>query len=199
MCPSVTFCFINILKSHYWNFIKPFQTCSYIYKTNTLNNKVRARGQNCMMNCWYSELPGKLECIVVLTFINSGGPGRLAQSVTCLATDAYLTADPGVASSIPARSHTFVEIDHSPPFRWIIQEGLLSVTSESMCTKYWLTACSSLPRKKSVVRWTDRPAMTIAVDLGRKATKQTNKQINSGGTAHKSSSTVQNCAIEVES
>ena len=25
---------------------------------------------------------------------------------------------------------------HSPPFRWIIQEGLLSVTSESMCTKY---------------------------------------------------------------
>ena len=34
------------------------------------------------------------------------------QSVTCLATDACLTADPGVASSIPARYHTFVEIDH---------------------------------------------------------------------------------------
>ena len=31
---------------------------------------------------------------------------------TCLATDASLTADPGVVSSIPARSHTFVEIDH---------------------------------------------------------------------------------------
>ena len=39
-------------------------------------------------------------------------PGRVAQSVTYLATDACLTADPGVASSIPARSHTFVEIDH---------------------------------------------------------------------------------------
>ena len=39
-------------------------------------------------------------------------PGRVAQSVTCLATDASLTADPGVASSIPAWSHTFVEIDH---------------------------------------------------------------------------------------
>ena len=39
-------------------------------------------------------------------------PGRVAQSVTCLATDACLTAIPGVASSIPARSHTFVEIDH---------------------------------------------------------------------------------------
>ena len=39
-------------------------------------------------------------------------PGHVAQSVTCLVTDACLTADPGVASSIPARSHTFVEIDH---------------------------------------------------------------------------------------
>ena len=38
--------------------------------------------------------------------------GRVAQSVTCLATDACLTAFPGVASSILARSHTFVEIDH---------------------------------------------------------------------------------------
>ena len=36
----------------------------------------------------------------------------LSMSVTCLATDASLTADPGVTSSIPARSHTFVEIDH---------------------------------------------------------------------------------------
>ena len=34
------------------------------------------------------------------------------QSVTCLTTEACLTADPGVSSSIPARSHTFVEIDH---------------------------------------------------------------------------------------
>ena len=39
-------------------------------------------------------------------------PGRVAQLVKCLATDACLTADPGVASSIPVRSHTFVEIDH---------------------------------------------------------------------------------------
>ena len=39
-------------------------------------------------------------------------PGHVAQSVTCLATDACLTADPGVASSIPVWSHTFVEIDH---------------------------------------------------------------------------------------
>ena len=35
----------------------------------------------------------------------------VGQSVTCLATDASLTADPGVSSFIPARSQTFVEID----------------------------------------------------------------------------------------
>ena len=34
------------------------------------------------------------------------------QSVKCLATVTSLTADPRVASSIPAWSHTFVEIDH---------------------------------------------------------------------------------------
>ena len=77
-------------------------------------------------------------------------PGRVAQSVTCLATDACLTADPGVASSIPARSHTFVEIDHEIIATVILlpSADLLSVISESMCTNYWLTACSSLPRKK---------------------------------------------------
>ena len=56
-----------------------------------------------------------------------------------------LTADPGVASLIPAWSYTFMEIDHEIISMIIfllplIQEGLLSVTSESMCTKYWLTA-----------------------------------------------------------
>ena len=39
-------------------------------------------------------------------------PGRIAQLVACLATAVCLTADPGVTSSIPARSHTFVEIVH---------------------------------------------------------------------------------------
>ena len=52
-----------------------------------------------MPHCWKSHAAAEI-------------PGRVAQSVTCLATDACLTAIPGVASSIPARSHTFVEIDH---------------------------------------------------------------------------------------
>ena len=67
---------------------------------------------------------------------------------------ASLTADPGVTSSILAKSHTFVEIGHEiiPMVALLlplIHEVLLSVTSESMCTKYWLTARSSLPRKMS--------------------------------------------------
>ena len=42
--PSVTFCFLNILKSNCWIFIKP---CKHVHicKTNTLDKKVRARGQ----------------------------------------------------------------------------------------------------------------------------------------------------------
>ena len=60
-------------------------------------------------------------------------PGPVAQSV------ASPTLDPGVMSSVLAGSHTFVETDlrHFPlP---LIQEVLLSVTSESICTKYCLT------------------------------------------------------------
>ena len=52
---------------------------------------------------------------------------QTTQSVTCLATDACLTADPGVASSIRARSHTFVEIDHE-----IISTVILLPSAESL-------------------------------------------------------------------
>ena len=52
--------------------------------------------------------------------------GLVMQSVTCLATDASLTADPGVASSIPVRSHTFVEIYHE-----IISTVILLPSAES--------------------------------------------------------------------
>ena len=55
-----------------------------------------------------------------------GTVGRVAQLVTCLATDASLTADLGVASSIPARYHTFVEIDHE-----IISTVILLPSAES--------------------------------------------------------------------
>ena len=38
--------------------------------------------------------------------------GHVVQSVMVLAADTCLTADPEIVSSIPARSHTFLEIDH---------------------------------------------------------------------------------------
>ena len=44
----------------------------------------------------------------------------------CLATEACLTADLGVASMILARSHTFVEIDHE-----IIPLVILLLSAES--------------------------------------------------------------------
>ena len=53
-------------------------------------------------------------------------PGRVVQLVTCLAKDANLTADPGVASSIPARSHTFLENDYE-----IISTVILLSSAES--------------------------------------------------------------------
>ena len=46
------------------------------------------------------------------SLISTYSPCQVAQSVRCLATDACLTEDSGVASSILARSHTFLEIDH---------------------------------------------------------------------------------------
>ena len=47
-----------------------------------------------------------------------------------------LTADPGVASSILARSHTFVEIDHEIVLMTILLPSVDSrVIGESMCTK----------------------------------------------------------------
>ena len=51
-------------------------------------------------------------CVCVCVRTKSLKPGRVSQLVSCLATDASLTADPGVASSIPDRSHTFDEIAH---------------------------------------------------------------------------------------
>ena len=84
--------------------------------------------------------------------------GSVAQSVTCLVTDAKLTADPGVTSSIPARSHTFVEIDHE-----IISTVILLPSAESfmkgccqlqakVCARLLVNCLFKLAQEKSVVR-----------------------------------------------
>ena len=85
-------------------------------------------------------------------------PGRVAQSVTCLATDACLTADPGVASSIPVRSYTFVEIDHE-----IISTVILLPSADSfkrgrcqleakVCARLLANCLFKPAQEKSVVR-----------------------------------------------
>ena len=81
------------------------------------------------MGAWWRNAVGNL-------------PGRVAQSVTCLATDACLTADPGVASSIPARSHTFVEIDHE-----IISTVILLPSADSFkkgCCQLQAKVCAQI-------------------------------------------------------
>ena len=64
--------------------------------------------------------------MMMIIIIICMAPGQVAQSVRCLATDASLAADPGVVSSIPARYHTFVEIDHE-----IISTVILLPSAES--------------------------------------------------------------------
>ena len=60
-----------------------------------------------------------------------------AVGVTCLATDANLTADLGVASLIPAWFHTFVGIDHE-----IISTAILLLSAES-----FMMGCCQLQAK----------------------------------------------------
>ena len=70
------------------------------------------------------------------------------QSVTCLATDAFLTADPEVARSIPARSNTFVQIDHE-----IISTVILPPSAESFrkgCCQLQAKVCALITGKQLV-------------------------------------------------
>ena len=65
------------------------------------------------------------------------------------------------------RSFSFLPLIHS---RRVVVSYKRKYVHELLVNRLFTPA-----QEKSVVRWTDSPAMTIAVDLGRKATKQTNK------------------------
>ena len=83
-----------------------------------------------------------LSAITFANVLDPDQPGRVAQSVTCLATDKCLTADPGVASSIPAQSHTFVEIDHE-----IISTVILlpsAVSFKKGCCQLQVKVCAQI-------------------------------------------------------
>ena len=71
-----------------------------------------------------------------------------SQSVTCLATDACLTSDPGVPSLIAARSNTFMEIDHEIISTVIFvpsAESFKKVISESMRSNYCFIMINYVP------------------------------------------------------
>ena len=93
--------------------------------------------------------------------------GCVVQSVTCLTAYTCLTADPGVVSLIPARSHTFVEIDHE-----IISMAILLPSTDSRrvfvshkrkCVhEVLVNPLVKLAQEKVWLR--DRPDMIKAVD-----------------------------------
>ena len=67
--------------------------------------------------------------------------GHAAHSVTFLTADMCLTADPGVASLIQARSHTFLEIDHERFVsykRKYVHKGLVNCLVKLAQEKVWL-------------------------------------------------------------
>ena len=88
---------------------------------------------------------------------NSTITDHVAQLVTCLTTDTCLNADPGVAPSIPAWSHTFLEIDHQ-----IISTAILLPSADSRRVvvsykrkyvhKVLVNSLVKLAQEKSVVR-----------------------------------------------
>ena len=68
--------------------------------------------------------------------------GHIVQSIPCMAAHASLTVDPEIASSIPVRSHTFVEIDHE-----IISTVILLPSAESFkkeCCRLQAKVCAQL-------------------------------------------------------
>ena len=70
------------------------------------------------------------------------------QSVACLTAITYLTADPAVASLIPAQSNAFVEIDHEKVSTVIL---LPSIDSRSVVVSYKRKYVSTkLAQEKSV-------------------------------------------------
>ena len=93
----------------------------------------------------------------------------VVQSITCLTTDVRLTADPGVATLIPAWSHTFVEIDHKKILQSfsslpLIHSRRVVVSYKRKCVKELLVNC--LFKLVQVKVWLGEltAPMTIAVD-----------------------------------
>ena len=78
---------------------------------DVINTNTKSRADQFVFQLPFKE-PIPYIYIILSMLIICRAPGHIEQSVTCLATDACLTADPGVTSSSLALSHTLVEINH---------------------------------------------------------------------------------------
>ena len=107
-----------------------------MYKNDGSEEKVAAKNILIATGSEVTPFPG-IEVGNLNSFL---APDHVAQLVMCLATDAYLTADPGVSSFIPAGSLTFVEID-----RVIISTVILLTSAESFkkgCCQLQMKVCA---------------------------------------------------------
>ena len=95
------------------------------YACNEVNYMINHNKKNVYSD--HDEKGGFQEStLVCCNLIQSELPGRIAQSVKCLTTEACLTADPGVTSLIQARSLPLVEI-----YREIISKVILLPSADS--------------------------------------------------------------------
>ena len=98
-----------------------------------------------------------------------------------MSADMLLTADPVVASSIPARSNTLAEVDHviistASILPSAVISKLLSITRKKYLHEVLANPLVNLAQEKAIS--TDHPEVAIAVHLDVKNQTKPNKQTN---------------------
>ena len=135
-----------ILQYAFWLIIATLVTASiYVYKQRWLLLGILCRLSKPSLTT-FTIMNWPYYCLIVLQHSHSVSSKEYLtgprSSVTCLATDACLTADPGVTSSILARSHSFVEIDHE-----IISTVILLPSADSFkkgCCQLQAKVCAQI-------------------------------------------------------
>ena len=111
------------------------------------------------------ELGGN--CLNTMPFVKVGPMVRLDRNVSCVMSDKQIRANFKNCQIKTHKTQTFMEIDHEIISTVIllplIQDGLLSVTSMCMTSSAG-NRFVKLAQENSVVRITDCPNMTLAID-----------------------------------
>ena len=125
---NVTHTFQGNLYPLYVQFYAPFQEAHSL--------KQRRNDVNATSSHWrrYDFVSTPFVC-----WVKAKGP--VAQSVTCLATDACLTADSGVASTIPARYHILGQKRNAAYKTYIVYGGYFTNLSQTICHSLSADSC----------------------------------------------------------